>query len=198
MSKITDIRPSAARLYFLPVTTRIPLKFGPETLTSVTCARVALQVEDHQGRRATGWGETPLSVQWVWPGKLSYSARQEALQAFTLRLGAAWADFAHFGHPLEVGIAFQQQVLPGLLEDFNRRARPGSRANALAGGAGVLLGFRYRSARRLRRAARSPNLCALWPAAPEPGSERLPATGAQLPGGFRRALPAGLFDLPPS
>ena len=67
----TNVRPAAARLYFLPVQTRMPLKFGAETLTSVTCARVALTVQGADGRTANGWGETPLSVQWVWPGALA-------------------------------------------------------------------------------------------------------------------------------
>ena len=30
--------------------------------------RVHLVVTDRKGNRAEGWGETPLSVQWVWPG----------------------------------------------------------------------------------------------------------------------------------
>ena len=67
MPKPTDIRPVAVELYFLPIKTRVPLKFGPEVTTEVTCARVKLTVEDSPGRRADGWGETPLSVQWVWP-----------------------------------------------------------------------------------------------------------------------------------
>ncbi|MDY0091776.1 MAG: hypothetical protein RBT80_03660 [Candidatus Vecturithrix sp.] len=40
MARNTDITPKDVRLYFLPVETRVPLKFGPETVTSVTCARV--------------------------------------------------------------------------------------------------------------------------------------------------------------
>ena len=32
--------PSAVELYFLPIKTRMPLKFGPEITTEVTCARV--------------------------------------------------------------------------------------------------------------------------------------------------------------
>ena len=67
MPKPTDIRPVAVELYFLPIKTRMPLKFGPEVTTEVTCARVKMTVEDRAGRRAEGWGETPLSVQWVWP-----------------------------------------------------------------------------------------------------------------------------------
>ena len=54
-----DIRIAGVSLYFLPVETRVPLKFGPETLTSVTCARVAMTVEDAQGRRGVGWGRLP-------------------------------------------------------------------------------------------------------------------------------------------
>lgn len=107
-------------LYYLPVETRVPLKFGTETLTSVTCARVRVVVEDRQGRLASGWGETPLSVQWVWPSEMSYAARHEALRDFSEQLAAAWADFAEFGHPMEIGHAFQQLVLPTLLAGYNR------------------------------------------------------------------------------
>ncbi|MBC7237818.1 MAG: hypothetical protein H5T69_18400, partial [Chloroflexi bacterium] len=65
MSRSTDIRCVATALYWLPVETRVPLKFGPETLTTVTCARARITVTDRRGRVAQGWGETPLSVQWV-------------------------------------------------------------------------------------------------------------------------------------
>ena len=42
--KSTDVRATGAELYLLPVTSRMPLKFGPETLTTVTCARVRVTV----------------------------------------------------------------------------------------------------------------------------------------------------------
>jgi L-alanine-DL-glutamate epimerase-like enolase superfamily enzyme len=119
MGKATDIRPVSAALHFLPVETRVPLKFGPETLTYVTCARVRLTVADAAGHTAEGWGETPLSVQWVWPGDLSYQERHEALQRFCVALTDAWARFDVAGHPMEVGHAFQEQVLPGLLAEAN-------------------------------------------------------------------------------
>src|SRR5881394_1980772 len=82
MPKATDIHTTGAALYFLPVETRMPLKFGPETTTSVTCARVRLVVTDSQGRTAEGWGETPLSVQWVWPSQSPYQERHEILKQF--------------------------------------------------------------------------------------------------------------------
>ena len=132
MGKPTDIRVESAALYFLPVQTRVPLKFGHETLTEVTCARVALTVRDGQGRTAQGWGETPLSVQWVWPGALPYAQRHEALRAFCVELARAWADFTEVGHPIEVGHAFQADVLAGLLDARNRDLPSGERMPWLA------------------------------------------------------------------
>jgi len=49
----------------------------------------------------------------VWPAALSYEERHEALQEFCRRLARAWADFDRPGHPVEVGHAFQAEVLPG-------------------------------------------------------------------------------------
>jgi len=111
-------------LYFIPVETRIPLKFGPETTTHAVCARVRVRVEGRDGKTAEGWGETPLSVAWVWPSRLSYQVRLAALEDFTRRLLSLWRDFPESGHPMELGHLFATQALPGAIEQFNRR-RPG-------------------------------------------------------------------------
>ena len=115
----TDIRTVSVDLYFIPVETRIPLKFGPETLTSVICARACVTVADRQGRREQGWGETPLSVQWVWPSRLNYQERCETMQRFCRMLAQAWADFPEMGHPMELGHRFIGSVLGGLLDELN-------------------------------------------------------------------------------
>jgi len=120
MPKPTDIRVTGASLYFLPIETRVPLKFGTETLTHVTCARVRLRVADESGREAEGWGETPLSVQWVWPSSAPYEERHGALQSFCRELAGAWAGFEVSGHPLEIGHAFIEERLPALQENFNQ------------------------------------------------------------------------------
>jgi L-alanine-DL-glutamate epimerase-like enolase superfamily enzyme len=117
--KLTDARVVGVELYLLPVTTRVPLKFGAEALTSVTCARVRLRVVGRDGRSVDGWGETPLSVQWAWPDELSYAARHEAMVAFCRSLAEAWAGFDAWGHPLEIGAAFQRDVLGRLIHEFN-------------------------------------------------------------------------------
>ena len=46
MAKPTDVKVIGVSVYFLPVRTRVPLKFGTETLTEVTCARVRVRVAD--------------------------------------------------------------------------------------------------------------------------------------------------------
>ena len=50
MPKPTDIRPIGTTLYYLPIKTRVPLKFGPEITTECTLARVRLRVTDARGR----------------------------------------------------------------------------------------------------------------------------------------------------
>ena len=120
MGKPTDVYPKGVTLYYLPVETRVPLKFGTETLTHVTCARTKMRVEDTFGHAAEGWGETPLSVQWVWPSTLPYEEREAALKDFTIKLAEAWSLFNVGGHPIEVGHAFIEKKLPKLLDQFNR------------------------------------------------------------------------------
>lgn len=120
MSLPTDVRPIAATLHFLPVSYRVPLKFGKEIVTRGTCARVRLRVCNRDGRAADGWGETPLAATWVWPSAMTFEAREEVLKRFSIELAGEWAKFDVFGHPMEVGRAFQDDVLPGLLRSFNK------------------------------------------------------------------------------
>lgn len=119
MRKKTDVFPVGVSVYFLPVENRVPLKFGHETVTRVVCARVCMRVANANGKTAEGWGETPLSVSWVWPSILSYESRLSALQEFTTQLARAWLDVEAIGHPLEVGHAFMEEALPRLQQRFN-------------------------------------------------------------------------------
>jgi L-alanine-DL-glutamate epimerase-like enolase superfamily enzyme len=98
----------------------MPLKFGGETVSYVTCARARMRVSDARGRVADGWGETPLSVTWVWPSRLSYEARHEVMKNFCVVLAREWAAFHNRGHAIEVGLDFQHDVLPKLVAELNR------------------------------------------------------------------------------
>jgi L-alanine-DL-glutamate epimerase-like enolase superfamily enzyme len=120
MPKSTDIRPRSASLHYLPIQSRVPVKFGHQILTHVTCARVKMTVADPAGRVAEGWGETPLAVEWAWPSKLDYEPRHRSMRRFCERLAEAWARFDLWGHPLEIGHDLLEFVLPGLLEQHNK------------------------------------------------------------------------------
>jgi L-alanine-DL-glutamate epimerase-like enolase superfamily enzyme len=119
----TDIRPCAIKFHLLPVETRVPLKFGAEVLTHVVCLRVCVKVQDRQGRAGTGWGETPLSVQWGWPSPLPYEERYEAMVEFCRKIADALAVWEEWGHAMEVGHSFIAGRLPSLQDEFNA-ARP--------------------------------------------------------------------------
>ena len=109
------MRVVAAELYFLPVPMRVPLKFGAQVLTEVTCARVRLTVEDG-GKRAEGWGETPLNVGWVWPSALPYEERHQRLRRFCEALATDFSALRHVGHPFAIGQAYQADELVQLHE----------------------------------------------------------------------------------
>jgi L-alanine-DL-glutamate epimerase-like enolase superfamily enzyme len=100
----------------------MPLKFGHQVLTHMTCARVKVVVVDRAGRTAEGWGETPLSVEWSWPSQLPYEPRHQSMRRLCERVAAAWTRLHAFGHPLELGQDFLDHVLPGLLAEHNQAA----------------------------------------------------------------------------
>ncbi len=118
--KSTDVGVVSVAIHSLPVQMRMPLKFGGESVSSVNCIRVAVTVQDKQGKSATGWGETPLSVTWAWPSaSMSYNERYDAMELFCDLLGQAWANTDAVGHPIEIGHAFLNETLPGMLDEFN-------------------------------------------------------------------------------
>ena len=128
----TDVGVVACRLFFRPLTTRVPLKFGAEITTQVLCARAEIVVAGTAGPEARGWGETPLSVAWVWPASLPYEYRQTRLRDFCVRLSRAWARAVYRGHPLEIGKQFIDGELKSLWEAVNREAPAGGELPWLA------------------------------------------------------------------
>ena len=119
MAQPSDIRIVDFSLQFIPVQTRMPLKFGTEVLSSVTCARVCVIVENNLGQKVEGWGETPLSVQWVWPSEIAYAERHDALIEFCKLIAKRWDGFDRVGHCLEIGHEMIMNDLPAALSGFN-------------------------------------------------------------------------------
>lgn len=97
----------------------MPLKFGTEILSSVTCARVKVTVQNKLGEQSHGWGETPLSVQWVWPSNTEYSIRYDSLLEFCEFIKIRWECFDSFGHCIEIGHELIMKDLPQALKQFN-------------------------------------------------------------------------------
>jgi len=124
MSTPRDIRVTDASLYFIPVEMRMPLKFGAQIVSSVVCARACVKVTTESGEEAIGWGETPLTVAWVWPSTLGYEERLEAIQDFTKLLATEIREFDGSGHPMEIGQDFIRQRLFPLQERFNADRTP--------------------------------------------------------------------------
>jgi L-alanine-DL-glutamate epimerase-like enolase superfamily enzyme len=120
VNKATDITVREAELFFLPTELRVPLKFGAQVVTRALCARVRVRVEDRQGRSAEGWGETPLSVAWVWPSNLSWEEREGRMSAFTTRLAEEVVKLGDFGHPMELGHRFQERSLEKIRAELNQ------------------------------------------------------------------------------
>ena len=82
MTKPTDARPVAAAVYFLPIRTRMPLKFGPEITTEVTCARIRVTVADRAAGRGGLGRDAPLGAMGL-AEPAGYEERHQAFRRLT-------------------------------------------------------------------------------------------------------------------
>lgn len=113
------LRVTSCELFFLPCPTRVPLKFGAETITSCENARVCLHLCAEDGREACGWGETPLSAAWAWPAALSFKDRERRMKEFCDDLAGAWREVSGQGHAMDIGWEFLEERLDSLLAAAN-------------------------------------------------------------------------------
>ena len=114
MPKPTDCRPVAVELYFLPIKTRVPLKFGPEVTTEVTCARVKMTVEDSRGRRADRLGRDAAvgSVGLAQPASVTKSGIRHCAR-LCITIAETWvAALEEPAIPWKSGTAFSNTFFP--------------------------------------------------------------------------------------
>ena len=104
------------KVNFIPVKLRLPLKFGSETIGSLKVVHVELAAYGASGR-----GETPLSAAWAWPGKESFSFREEMMSSFCLFLAEHFPSPS--ADPMTAGYLFLTEKLSSLLAEFNARNR---------------------------------------------------------------------------
>lgn len=114
MTRPTDVRVTGAAVWLIPARMRVPLKFGAQVVESVICCRAAVAVETRRGRRAVGWGETPLAVAWGWPSTAALVPRQEAMIRLAVACGREFVAAGEVGHPLEIGETFRHAALERL------------------------------------------------------------------------------------
>ena len=63
-----------------------------------------------------------MNVQWVWPSDVPYAERHEALKKFCIDLADVYGQFSEAGHPVEVGHAVLDGILPVQLRERDRQA----------------------------------------------------------------------------
>ena len=124
---LTDISLKSAELYYLPVSTRIPLRFGTEVVEEIECLRVKVAVENRSGSRDEGWGEVPFNVQWIWPDEISPGERTQVMKEFAARLAADLMTYGVEGHALDIGWLVLGEYLEDARREFNS-GRPGEAA----------------------------------------------------------------------
>lgn len=118
MSNPHDAQIADVACYLLPITFRVPLKFGHQVMREVWCARACIRLRGNDGRIAEGWGETPYSIGWAWPSDLPYAEREKAMNDFAALLATDLKGFETIGHAIEIGQAYQKQRLTTLRESF--------------------------------------------------------------------------------
>jgi len=115
-----NIRIKDIDLIFIPISTRIPLVFGKETLKSLICLRVKVRVESTSGTSASGWGEVPLNIQWLWPSVLSYERRMYLIKNFIFNLADSLVNCDETGHAIDIGNYILETLIPKLIQ-MNRK-----------------------------------------------------------------------------
>ncbi len=122
--KILEVTP-----YFLPVKTRVPLKFGAVVLREVTYAQVKVKAENRKGEVGIGWGAIPLSDFWAFPTKeIAHEIKEKAMVECVRAFCRAVASYKGYAHPVRIFVEVEKDLqkicrevtgkVPGLTQEY--------------------------------------------------------------------------------
>lgn len=115
----TDVRVLSTEVRFRDVVLDPPLSLSGGKIDRVTVAGVTAEVESRNGSRATGYGESVLSVLWSWPrSSLSIDSRDAVLRALVAHHARA-VTRGEAADPVEIW-AQEAASLDGLLRTAER------------------------------------------------------------------------------
>ena len=110
--KSTDIRLTAVRTSYEHYDYRTPIKFGGVAVREVSILNVECDVVTRDGRMAHGFGSMPLANTWAFPSRdMTAHQTQEAMRALSERCAKLCNAFDESGHPIELGLALEDQFL---------------------------------------------------------------------------------------
>jgi L-alanine-DL-glutamate epimerase-like enolase superfamily enzyme len=115
--KATDVRIEEMTASYEEHRYRTPLKFGGTLTDRVTILNVRCVVSSRSGKRAHGFGSTPMGNVWAWPSKtLSYDQTLASLQALAARIRDLAAAHREYGHPVDLAWALDAPFLDAARE----------------------------------------------------------------------------------
>lgn len=112
LSKPTDIRITAVRTSYEHYGYRTTIKFGGVAVDKVTVLNVECEVVTRSGKTAHGFGSMPLSNIWAFPSReMNYDQTLGAMTTLAARCMRITENYVEFGHPVDLGIALEEQFL---------------------------------------------------------------------------------------
>jgi L-alanine-DL-glutamate epimerase-like enolase superfamily enzyme len=115
--KSTDITVRQVRISYETFGYRTPIKFGGRVVTSATLLNVTCEVVTRSGRSATGFGSMPLGNTWAYPtAVMDFEATLGAMKALAARCASLCEGYGEFGHPVDLGLALEEQLIHAAAE----------------------------------------------------------------------------------
>ncbi|MGV3660468.1 MAG: enolase C-terminal domain-like protein [Prosthecobacter sp.] len=116
-TKSTDIRLRAVRTACTGHAYRTPIKFGGVAVDHATVLDVECEAVTRRGQTVRGFGSMPLANIWSFPSRvLNHDQTLHAMRTLAERFARVCQGFTEFGHPIELGLALEEQFLAAAAE----------------------------------------------------------------------------------